>query len=80
MNTLTQFLEEKILKWKDILNTHYETDAGTTLKEYSQGTLKAFIEIKEFIDQQEKANERKRITEEEERIRKHPGEDGATPL
>jgi len=80
MNILTQFLEEKIIKWKAILNTHYETDAETSLKDYAQGTLRAFLEIKEFIHQQEKADERKRITEEEERVRKHLGEDGETPL
>ena len=80
MNILTQFLEEKILKWKAILNTHYETDAETPLKDYAQGTLRAFVEIKEFIDQQEKADERRRVAEEEDRVRDQVGEDGESPL
>ena len=80
MNILTQFLEEKIIKWKAILNTHYKTDAETTLKDYAQGTLRAFVEIKEFIDQEEKLDERKRIAEEEDRVRKQAGEARKSPL
>jgi len=72
MNILTQFLKEKISKWESILNTHYETDAETTLR--------AFIEIKDFIDQQEKVDERKRVAEEEDRVGEQVGEDGESPL
>ena len=80
MNILTQFLKEKISKWESILNTHYETDAETPLKDYAQGTLRAFIEIKDFIDQQEKVDERKRVAEEEDRVGEQVGGDGESPL
>ena len=66
---LKHYLEEKVLEWKHILNSYYETDAGTDLTDYAEGRLRAYIEVLEFTKEQEVFENEKRIIEEKRRAR-----------
>ena len=66
---LKHHLEEKILKWQYILNSYYETDAGTPLTDHAQGRLQAYTEALEFIKKQELLENEKRVIEEKRRAR-----------
>lgn len=50
VKTIKEHLDKQISKWQELLNTHYETDGGTDLTEYASGALKAYIELREFIE------------------------------
>jgi hypothetical protein len=50
---IKEHLDKQILKWQEILNSHYKTDEGTDLGDYAQGTLTAYIELKAFIEHEE---------------------------
>jgi len=66
---LKHYLEEKVLEWQHTLNSYYETDAGTSLTDYAEGRLRAYIEVLEFIKKQEVFENEKRTIEEAGRIR-----------
>ena len=66
---LKHYLEEKVLAWQHILNSYYETDAGTSLTDYAEGRLRAYIEVLEFTKKQEVFENEKRIIEEKGRTR-----------
>ena len=66
---LKHYLEEKVLEWKHILNSYYETDAGTPLTDYAEGRLRAYIEVLEFTKKQESLENEKRIIKETGRTR-----------
>ena len=66
MKDIKLHLEEQITKWTHILNSHYETDAGTSLEEYAEGRLTAYIELLVTI----KKYESNRKEEESRRIAK----------
>tara|TARA_R110000824_G_scaffold28121_2_gene94783 strand:- start:429 stop:644 length:216 start_codon:yes stop_codon:yes gene_type:complete len=66
---LKHYLEEKVLEWQHILNSYYETDAGTTLEDHAQGRLIAYTEVLDFIKKQEVFENEKRIIEETRRTR-----------
>jgi hypothetical protein len=81
--TYLQFKEhisKKIERWQSNLNLNYKTDAGSSMIEYAKGRLNAYIEVLEFINQEEKLDEQKRIAEEEGRVRKQAGEVRKSPL
>ena len=54
---LKQYLDEQIVKWRDILNSDYKTDGGMRLELHSSGRLEAVIEMKAFITKLEKKND-----------------------
>ncbi len=54
VKTVKEHLDKQISKWQDILNTHYETDGGTDLTDHAKGALTACIELKAFIEHQER--------------------------
>jgi DNA polymerase III delta prime subunit len=71
---LKEHISKKIEEWQSNLNLNYKTDAESSIIDYAKGQLKAYIEVLEFINQEEKLNEQKRIAEEEGRVRKQAGE------
>jgi hypothetical protein len=66
---LKHYLEDKIVEWKHILNSYYETDSETVLTDYAKGRLRAYIEVLEFIKKQEKLEDELRIIEEKGRTK-----------
>ena len=75
-----EYLSKKIDEWQLILNLNYETDAGSSIIEYAKGQLNAYVEVLEFINQQEKLDEQGRVAEETRGFDKEAGEDGKNPL
>jgi|TARA_Y100000310_G_scaffold222097_1_gene223755 hypothetical protein len=59
---MNQFIDDQIEKWINTLNS--QTDRETPVKDFAEGNLRAYAEIKSFITQQEKVDERKRSTKE----------------
>ena len=53
VKTVKEHLDKQISKWTKIMNTHYETDGGNDLKEYTRGALRACTELKAFIEHEE---------------------------
>ena len=77
---LKDYLSKQIEWWQSNLNLNYTTDAESSIIEYAKGQLKAYIEVLEFINQEEKLYEQKRIAEEEGRVRKQVAEVRESPL
>ena len=54
VETVKDHLQRQITEWTSILNTHYETDVGTDITEYAKGALTAYVELKAFIEYEER--------------------------
>ena len=51
---LNQYLEEKINKWKDVLNNGYKTDSGKEVCDFAKGSMMAYLEVLNYIKKYEK--------------------------
>ena len=51
---LNQYLEQKIDRWKKLLNEGYTTDSGRDVCEFAKGQMMAYIEILKYIKEHEK--------------------------
>ena len=58
LEEIKQYLEEQTSKWLKILNSEYKTDGGNRLDLHSSGRLNAAIEMRSFISQLEKKNDK----------------------
>jgi hypothetical protein len=51
---LNQYLEQKIERWKKLLNEGYKTDSGRDVCEFAKGQMMAYLEILNYIKKHEK--------------------------
>ena len=77
---IKEHISKKIDRWQFILNNNYKDDAESSMIDYAKGQLNAYIEVLEFINLEEKLNERKRIAEETRGIDESVGEVRESPL
>ena len=51
---LNQYLEQKIDRWKKLLNEGYKTDSGKDVCEFAKGQMMAYLEVLNYIKKNEK--------------------------